>query len=43
VFAGAEVQYRLVPNALGEGGASQDFGETDLGGFVFRVLFGFRK
>ena len=43
LFAGAEVQYRIVPNALGEGGASQDFGETDLGGFVFRVLFGFRK
>jgi opacity protein-like surface antigen len=43
LFAGAEVQYRLVPDALGEGGASQDFGETDLGGFVFRVLFGFRK
>jgi opacity protein-like surface antigen len=43
LFAAAEVQYRIVPNALGEGGASQDFGETDLGGFVFRVLFGFRK
>jgi opacity protein-like surface antigen len=43
LFAGAEVQYRIVPNALGEGGASQDFGETDLGGFVFRLLFGFRK
>src|SRR5262245_9044843 len=43
LFAGAEAQYRLVPNALGEGGVSKDFGETDLGGFVFRVLFGFRK
>lgn len=43
LFAGAEVQYRIVPNALGEGGASQDFNETDLGGFVFRVLFGYRK
>ena len=43
LFAGAEAQYRLVPDALGEGGASKDFGESDLGGFVFRVLVGFRK
>src|SRR5262245_22851998 len=42
VFVGGEAQYRLVPDALGESGASRDFGETDLGGFVFRVLFGIR-
>ena len=42
VFVGGEAQYRLVPDALGESGASKDFGETDLGGFVFRVLFGIR-
>jgi opacity protein-like surface antigen len=43
MYGGAEVQYRTVPDALGEGGASKEFGETDLGGFVFRVLFGIRK
>jgi opacity protein-like surface antigen len=43
IFAGAEVQYRLVPDALGEGGASREFDETDLGGFVVRVMFGVRK
>jgi opacity protein-like surface antigen len=43
VFVGAEAQYRIVPDALGESGASRDFGETDLGGFAFRVLFGFKK
>jgi hypothetical protein len=43
VYAGAEVQYRLVPDALGEGGVSKEYGETDLGGFVVRVMFGVRK
>lgn len=43
IYGGAEVQYRIVPDALGEGGVSKEFGETDLGGFVFRVLFGVRK
>jgi opacity protein-like surface antigen len=40
---GAEVQYRTVPGALGEGGVSAHFGDTDLGGLVFRVMVGFRK
>jgi opacity protein-like surface antigen len=43
LYAGAEAQYRTVPDALGEGGASKEYGESDLGGFVFRVLFGVRK
>ena len=43
LYAAGEAQYRTVPDALGEGGASKEFGETDLGGFVFRVLFGIRK
>ena len=43
IYAGAEVQYRLVPDALGEGGVSREFGETDLGGVVVRVMFGVRK
>jgi len=29
----------LVPDALGEGGASKEFGETDLGGYTFRARF----
>jgi hypothetical protein len=33
----AEVIYRWVPDALGGGGVSQSFGETDLGGMGFRV------
>jgi hypothetical protein len=43
VIAGAEVQYRSVPNALGEGGVSQAFGDTDLGGVTVRVLVGIRR
>jgi opacity protein-like surface antigen len=43
IYAGAEVQFRMVPDALGEGGASREFNETDLGGFVVRMLFGVRK
>lgn len=38
----AEGQYRRVPNALGAGGVSKDFGESDLGGFSARVMFGIR-
>ena len=36
---GAEVNYRWVPDALGEGGASREFGETDLGGYTLRARF----
>lgn len=43
IYAGAEAQFRIVPDALGEGGASREFEETDLGGVVVRVLFGVRK
>lgn len=43
IFAGVEVQHRSVPNALGEGGVSQVFRETDLGGTTVRVLFGIRR
>jgi hypothetical protein len=43
VIAGAEVQYRTVPDALGEGGVSQAFGDTDLGGVTVRVLVGIRR
>ena len=38
-----EAQYRIVPNALGDGGVSAHFEETDLGGLALRVLVGFRK
>ena len=37
----AEAQYRRVPNALGAGGVSKDFNETDLGGVTARVSIGF--
>src|SRR5262245_12519083 len=40
VFAGIEGQYRGVANAIGESGVSKAYGETDLGGAAFRVLFG---
>ncbi|MEZ5317817.1 MAG: hypothetical protein R2752_10490 [Vicinamibacterales bacterium] len=43
VMAGVEYQYRRVANAIGEAGVSQAFGETDLGGSVLRVVFGFRR
>jgi opacity protein-like surface antigen len=43
VMAGVEYQYRRVANALGEGGVSQSYGETDLGGSVVRVVFGYRR
>lgn len=42
LVASGEAQYRRVPNAIGAGGVSQDFGETDLGGFTARVTFGIR-
>lgn len=34
-----EVQYTAVPDAIGAGGLSQEFGEKDLGGTTFRVRF----
>jgi hypothetical protein len=41
---GGEVRYSTVPDAIGEGGASEFFGEDDLGGisihFVVSYLFG---
>jgi len=37
---GGEAQYRSLPNALGKGGASKAFGDTDLGGFTARVTVG---
>ena len=43
VIAGAEVQYRTVPDALGAGGVSEAFGDTDLGGVTVRVLVGIRR
>ena len=42
MFAGVEGQYRSIKDALGEGGVSDVFGETNLGGAVFRVMFGVR-
>jgi hypothetical protein len=43
VGIGAEYHHRWVPDALGTGGVSAEFNETDLGGgtFRFRVIFGF--
>lgn len=44
LFAGAEVEWRTVADALGEfPSASLAFGETNLGGTAVRVLFGIRK
>jgi hypothetical protein len=34
---GGEVAWARIPDALGEGGVSETFGETDLGGTSFRV------
>jgi hypothetical protein len=42
IVAGGEAQFRSVPNALGDGGASQAFKETDLGGVTARGLIGVR-
>ncbi len=35
--ASVDVLHRWVPDALGEGGVSAAYGDTDLGGFTFRV------
>jgi hypothetical protein len=43
VFVSGEGGYRLVPNALGSGGLSAEFDETDLGGGVLRVMVGIRS
>lgn len=42
VIAGVELQYRGV-DALGDGGVSKEFGETNLGGTTFRILVGIRR
>jgi hypothetical protein len=43
VGVGVEYHHRWVPDALGKGGVSEQFNETDLGGgtFRFRVIVGF--
>jgi hypothetical protein len=43
VVAGAELQYRSLADALGDGGVSKEFGESNLGGLTFRVLIGIRR
>jgi opacity protein-like surface antigen len=40
---GVEGIYRTVPNAIGEGGVSEHFKETDLGGLGVRFMIGIRK
>ena len=40
IVAAGEAQYRRVPKALGGGGASKDFNESDLGGVTARVSIG---
>jgi hypothetical protein len=42
IVGGGEVQFRSVPNALGDGGASQAFKETNLGGGTVRGVIGVR-
>jgi hypothetical protein len=42
LVASGEAQYRRIPNALGAGGVSKDFGESDLGGVTARVAIGIR-
>ena len=42
VVAGVEALYRTVPDAIGAGGVSQVFGESDLGGVTVRALVGVR-
>jgi hypothetical protein len=37
---GLEVLYRHLPDALGAAGASEAYGETNLGGAAFRITFG---
>jgi hypothetical protein len=43
LVAGAEVQYRSVPHALGDAGVSAVFNETGLGGFAIRGLIGIKR
>jgi len=43
VIAGVEVQHRIVPDALGDGGVSAVYGETGLGGTAVRLLIGVRR
>ena len=43
IVVGGEVQYRSIAGALGTGGASQAFNETNLGGTTFRFLMGVRR
>lgn len=43
LMVGGEAQFRSVPDAIGAGGVSRDFEETNLGGFTVRVLFGIRR
>ena len=43
VIAGLEVQHRSVPGALGGGGLSEAFNESDLGGTTVRLLIGIRR
>lgn len=38
-----EAQYRTIPNALGAGGVSQDFNETNAGGFTARVMIAYKR
>lgn len=42
IAAGVDVSYRWVPDALGQDGASKEFGDTDLGGTIirFRLVVG---
>jgi hypothetical protein len=42
-MVGVEAQYRSVPDAIGEGGLSREFEETNLGGFAIRFVVGFRR
>ncbi len=42
LVASGEAQYRRVPDALGAGGVSKDFGESDLGGITARITIGIR-
>jgi hypothetical protein len=42
IVGGGEVQFRSLPNALGDGGASQAFNETNLGGATVRGVIGVR-
>lgn len=42
IIAGAEVQYRSVPGALGDGGVSEVYEEDNLGGVTVRGLLGIR-